>query len=162
MVQAGRGKKEDKRVRRHGPAATALIQACPQTPSTGTWAKRRTCPGTSGPRLAVGVGQVVVLEQAHDNIPPGVFPPIESCMTDKLPVANDPLDAVFVGQGHAAFEHGAAVGGAGVVAAVVGQVNLARADGDEQDVNRILTEISFRAVQAQAQLALRGQKRSNS
>ena len=57
--------------------------------------------------------------------------------TDKLPVADDPADAVFAEQGHADFEYGDAVGGVGVAAAVVeqvllkGHVDLARADGDE-------------------------------
>ena len=104
----------------------------------------------------------MVLGQAHDNIPPVVFPPRERRMTDKLPVAADRADAVFAGQGHAAFALGAAVGGVGVgvAAAVVGylsvqgHVDLARADGDGQDVHRALAEILFRAFQARARLAL--------
>ena len=78
-------------------------------------------------------------------------------MTGKFPVANDQAGAVFAEQGHADFEHGAAVGGVGVAAAVVEQVplkrhmDLARADGDEQDVYLALAEIPFRAVDAQPQ-----------
>ena len=57
-------------------------------------------------------------------------------------------------QGHADFEHGDAVGGVGVAAAVVEQVpverpvDLARADGDEEDVHLALAEIPLRAVEA--------------
>ena len=82
-------------------------------------------------------------------------------MADKFPVAHDQADAVFAQQGHALFEHGDAVGGVGVAAAVVeqvplkGHVDLARADGDEQDVHLALAEVPLRAVEAQAQLALR-------
>ena len=106
----------------------------------------------------------MVLGQAHDNIPPVVFPPRERRMTDKLPVAADRADAVFAGQGHAGFALCAAVGGVGVAAAVVGHlpvqghVGLVCADGDGQDVHRALAEILFRAFQARARLALGGQQ----
>ena len=81
--------------------------------------------------------QAVVLGHAHNSIQTVVFEPLEPRMADKFPVAHDQADAVFAQQGHADFEHGDAVGGVGVAAAVVeqvplkGHVDFARADGDE-------------------------------
>jgi len=86
-------------------------------------------------------------------------------VADELAVAHDQLDAFAVEQGHAVAEQGDAVGGVGIAAAVVEQlpaqrhVDVARTGGDEQDVDLALTEILLRAVQVQAQLALRGQQR---
>ena len=84
-------------------------------------------------------------------------------MTDKIPVVDDQADAVFAEQSHADFEQGDAVVGVGIAVAVVEQlpaqryVDSARSDGNEQDIDLARVEILFRAVQVQAQFALRGQ-----
>ena len=137
VVQAGRGKKEDERVRRHG-----LDPDLPPDPvdlhmGEAAHLPRHQAQVGHGLPPAVGMGQAVVLGQPHDKIQSVVFQPLEPRMTDKLPVADDQADAVFAEQGHADFEYGDAVGGVGVTAAVIEQVpvkrhvDLARADGDE-------------------------------
>ena len=112
---------------------------------------------------AVGVGQAVVLGHPHDKRQLVVLEPLEPRVADELAVAHDQFDAFAAEQGHAIREQGDAVGGVGIAAAVVKQlpaqrhVDVARAGDDEQDVDLALAEIPLRAVQAQAQLALRGQ-----
>jgi chromosome condensin MukBEF complex kleisin-like MukF subunit len=77
-------------------------------------------------------------------------------MADEFAVAHDKLDAFAAQQGHAVREHGDAVGGVGVAAAVVEQlpvkrhVDLARAGRDEQAVDLAVAKVPLRAVQAQA------------
>ena len=115
-----------------------------------------------GLAAAVGVGQAVVLGHPHDKRQLVVLEPLEPRVADELAVANDQFDAFAAEQGHAIREQGDAVGGVGITAAVVKQlpaqrhVDVARAGDDEQDVDLALAEIPLRAVQAQAQLTLRG------
>ena len=108
------------------------------------------------------MGQAVVLGHPHDKRQLVVLEPLEPRVADELAVAHDQFDAFAAEQGHAIRGQGAAVGGVGIAAAVVEQlpaqrhVDVARTGGDEQDVDLALAEIPLRAVQAQAQLTLRG------
>ena len=113
---------------------------------------------------AVSVGPAVVLGHPHDKRQLVVLKLLEPRVVDEFAVAHDQLDAFAAEQGHVVREQSDAVGAVGIAAAVVEQlpaqrhVAVARAGGDEQDVNLALAEIPLRAVQVQAQFALSGQQ----
>ncbi len=92
----------------------------------------------------------MVLGHPHDQRQLVVLKPLEPRVADEFAAE----------QGHTVREQGGAVCGVGIATAVVEQlpaqrhVAVARASGDEQDVDLALAEIPLRAVQAQAQLAL--------
>ena len=102
----------------------------------------------------------MVLGHPHGQRQLVVLKPLEPRVADEFAVAHDQLDAFAAEQGHTVREQGGAVCGVGIATAVVEQlpaqrhVAVARAGGDDQDVDLALAEIPLRAVQAQAQLAL--------
>ena len=96
----------------------------------------------------------MVLGQTHHKIQAVVFEPFQPDMTDKFAVPEHQPNALTTPHGHARVEHGHALGGVGIAAAVVEQFPIERyvpraaAHGDEQNIDLTPAEVPLGAVQA--------------